>query len=263
MKKLVKFAFCALSATFILALSNTYVHAQNPQPWIAPTPWAVEVSEEGETILRNSETDQMIVALFRLDEYGNQIDLDLATHAEELNAEASAIAMLEEAMPPNITVAPISEEQLVEFNNNPSSRQMVSYRFNQTSRVISNGSWHRVSNFFQGPMNSISASFSHTSSHSFSAGINLSATAQSAITSGVNFAWVSSSSSNSSQTITHSVPAGRTAHIEFLPRYNTAVGTLTRTDMFTGLSTQWHNVRVTSPVQVGSFTDGTFRVAVW
>ena len=258
------FILMFIVVAFVFAISaQAFANERNIDRWGIEGVWEVEVDRQGETSLYNPTTGEIIAAVWRIDENGDIVYLDLVEYADFLNADANSIEatqILKSMFSIETDFEADFEEVIVPHCFCCGGGQLIT-RYIQTSRNIILPVASRVTPFFVGPTN-ITTTNSVSFSESFTAG--LSVADRRLISAGASFTWNTSASSQSVVGATWAVPQGRTGHVEFSPVFDRTNGRLElrnyQRNGFTVIGSR--SVFGDTPRRVNGHADGTFRLVL-
>lgn len=172
--------------------------------------WVVKCSDNGDIYLKNTENGRELVQAFRIDEFGNQIFIDLIEYANTLN---------------RATLLP-QQSVLVEDLSEASAESAYSYIYEEQNSYIGisvNGT--KVTPDVVGPA-TISYGTSATYSASFGGSISLNMDMIAAVVNGASVSWSYSASSSQNFGMTFNVASGRIGYIQFKAYWNVSTGRL-------------------------------------
>ena len=193
---------------FSIGLSSTAHAAQNSTTDL----WVVKCDTSGNIYLENTQTHEMMTKAFKLDSSGNQIDVDLAEYARNLNKLSVLPSNPQTSIEDVRDIGAIGEPYCV-------------YKYAEGSHWKELGKPLKVTPEVRGAA-TISYGESTTVSNSFGGGISIDINVSRSIKNGASFTWVWSASTSSSFSTTYAIPSGKIGYVQFRPYLNVTQGTL-------------------------------------
>lgn len=239
---------------YVCALTPLHVNAAEKE-WIV-----VNLSTE-HTYLKNTKTGEMVVEAWKYDDMGKIVKVDLSEYAVVLNEEVNEKTICKDESN-NFK----KDDNNLEASVNTKAISPVciaSYTKISTSKV--NGKSQKVSPDVKGKA-SITYGNTCTVSETFSiSGKAASDMAKKKIRAEAGFTWTKSVSTNSSFSVSYSVPKGKTGYVKFTPKMNKTTGTYRERIYFENrlMSDESHPATATSPIKLSNgFADGTYALVL-